>query len=166
MFPSLRGLLEQGVHQIGNQIKLVEIKLVPWNRGIGLQRRLELFACRINRCIDFFQLAAISVLHDLRPSLIGLSQGNGVGMTRAAIAAEGFVRLFSHVRSSHYDRNPGGANSISHAVRLGNHPGHCADTNQPDVLVPDELHNLSLVHGLGIAIDQQNFMSGRSERLE
>src|SRR6185312_3540362 len=71
------------------------------------------------------------------------------------------------LRSLHqHDRNPGGANSVSNAIRLGNHPGHCADTYQTDVLVADELRNFVFVHRLGVAIDQKNFMVRRSERLE
>src|SRR5262249_53752030 len=58
------------------------------------------------------------------------------------------------------------SNSVSHAIRPGDHPGHGTDTHQPDVLIADELPNLGFVHWLGIAIDQQDFMSGRCERLE
>ena len=38
--------------------------------------------------------------------------------------------------------------------------------DQPNLLAPDEMRKLSFVHGLGIAVDQQNFMSGRRECLE
>src|SRR5215470_12579775 len=87
-------------------------------------------------------------------------------MARSPIAAESFIGLFGHVRPSHDNRNSHRPNSISHAIRPGDHPGHGTDTNQSDVLVAHELRNLSLVYRLGVAIDQQNFMSGRSERLE
>ena len=42
--PVFPEILEQGVQQFGNEIELVEIKLVPWNRGIWIQGRLALLA--------------------------------------------------------------------------------------------------------------------------
>jgi hypothetical protein len=100
------------------------------------------------------------------PGLIGFSQGNGIGMARATIAAGSFIGLFGHVRSSHDHRNSRRPNRVSHAIRPGDHPGHGTDTNQPDVLVADELRNLGFVHRLGIAIDQQDFVSARCECLQ
>ena len=41
-----------------------------------------------------------------------------------------------------------------------------ADTDQPDVLVADELRNLAFVHWSGIAINQQDFMCGRCQSLK
>jgi hypothetical protein len=101
-----------------------------------------------------------------RPGLIGFPQGNRIGVARATIAAESFIGLFGHVRPSHNHRNSCCPNRVSHAIRPGDHPGHGTDTNQPDVLVADELRNLGFVHRLGIAIDQQDFMSGRCECLQ
>src|SRR5262249_55204651 len=106
------------------------------------------------------------IFHNFRPGLIGFAQGNGIGMARPAIAAESLIGLFGHVRPPHYHRNSRRPNGISHAIRPGDHPGHGTNAHEPDVLVADELRNFSLLHGLGISIDQQNFMSWRSERLE
>ena len=148
------------MHQLGNEIELVEIKLVPRNRGVVIQGRLALFAHRIHGRVDFLQLAANRIFDDLRPGLIGFSQDNGIGVAGATIAAESFIGLFSHMRPSHHHRNSRRANRVRHAIRSGDHPGHGADTNQSDVLVADELRNLGLVHRLGIAIEQQDFISG------
>src|ERR1700745_1413500 len=101
------------------EIELVEIKLVPWNRGIGMQGRLALLPHSIHRRVDFLYLTANSVFHDLRPGLIGFSQGNGIGMARATIAAESFIGLFGHVRPSHNHRNSRRPNGISHAIGPG-----------------------------------------------
>src|SRR5215468_7027700 len=87
-------------------------------------------------------------------------------MARSTIAAESFIGLFGHVWPSHDHRNSRRPNRVSHAIGPGDHPGHGTDTDKPDVLVADESRNLDFVHRLGIAIDQQNFMSGRCECLQ
>jgi len=87
-------------------------------------------------------------------------------MARATIPAESFIGLFGHVRPSHDHRNSSHPNSVSHAIRPGDHPGHRTDADQPNVLFAHEVCNLSLVHGLGVTINQQYFMAGRSQRLE
>ena len=131
-----------------------------------LQRRLALFAGFVDRAIDFFQLAARRVVHDLRPGFIGFAQSHGVGVARPAIAPQGLVGQFGDVRSAHHDLHSGRANGVGDAVGLRDHAGHGADADQIDLLVADVLRDLSLVHGLRVAVDQQHFMSGRSQRLE
>ncbi len=58
------------------------------------------------------------------------------------------------------------ANGVGGAIRLGDHSGHGADADQSNVPFAHELRDLSLVHGLGIAINQQHFMAGRGQRLQ
>ena len=63
----------------------------------------------INRCIDILHCAAGGVLDDQRPGLVGLAQGDGVGMARPSVAAQRFVGNFGHMGSAHHHRNAGGA---------------------------------------------------------
>ena len=87
-------------------------------------------------------------------------------MARPAVAAERLVRHLGHVRAAHDDRHPGRADRVGHAVGLGDHPRHGADADEVDPLVAHVTRDLLLVHGLGVAVDQHDFMAGRSERLE
>src|SRR5947207_2020804 len=83
-----------------------------------------------------------------------------------SVAAAFLVGKFGHVWSAHEDRHSGSANGVGGAIRLGDHSGHGADADQSNVLFAHELCNLSLVHGLGVTINQQHFMAGRSQCLE
>jgi hypothetical protein len=57
------------------------------------------------------------------------------------------------------------ADSVCHAIRIGDHPRHGTDAHQSNLVVADLLRNAGFVHGLGIAVDQQDFVARRSERL-
>ena len=70
------------------------------------------------------------------------------------------------MRPAHHDGNSGGANGVGHAIGLGDHASHGADADQPNVFVANILRDLGFVHGLGVAVDQQDFMARRGQRLE
>ena len=127
---------------------------------------MRFFAGVVDGGINFFELAASGVVHDLGPGFVGFAEGDGVGVARAAIAAEGFVGEFRDVRSAHDDWHTGGADGVGDAIGLGDHAGHGADADQIDVLVAHVLRDLRFVHGLGVAVDEQNFVAGRGEGLE
>ena len=164
--PTFADLLEQREHGLGNEIELMEVNRVPGDHGIRLQRRLALFACFVYGFVKVFEFAARGIVHNLRPSLVGFSEGNGVGVPRATVAAESFCEFFGHVRPAHNDGHSNRANGVGHAVGFGDHSRHGADADQSNVLFADELRNLRFVHALGIAVNQNYFVSWGSERLQ
>ena len=87
-------------------------------------------------------------------------------MTRFAVAPERFVGNLGYMRSAHDDWNTCGTDRIRHAVRLGNHAGHGADPDQSNPFGDSELDQFGVAHRPGIAIDQNNFMTGGRERLQ
>jgi hypothetical protein len=86
-------------------------------------------------------------------------------VTKTAIAAESFVRHFGDVRSTHHYGDADGADCVCHAIGLGDHSGHGADADQINFLLEHVAGDRRFVHGLGVAIDQDNFMTCGSERL-
>ena len=92
-----------------DEIELAQIDSVPGNHGILLEGGLQLFACGVNRSVNFFEFAASGVFDDARPGFIGFAEGDGIGVARATIAAQGFVCHFSNVRATHDDGHTGGA---------------------------------------------------------
>jgi hypothetical protein len=78
----------------------------------------------------------------------------------------GFVEFFGDVRSAHHHRYSHGADRISHAIGLGDHPGHRPDSNQSDILIAHEFCDVSFIHRLCVAINQHHFVTRRRERLE
>ena len=128
--------------------------------------QLALFAGFVNRFVNVFKLTARGIIDDLRPGFIGFSQSNRIGVTRATILAESLFKFFSDMWTAHDDRHSDGANCIGHAVGLRDHSSHRANANQPNLLVEHELCDLRFVHGLGVAVNKDDFMSGRSERLQ
>src|SRR6266576_1097584 len=143
--PAVRVPLQQWPHDLWDHVELFKVKLIPRDLRIRLQTGLAFFAGLVNRFVNLFQLTAHGVRNDLRPQFIGFSKSYRIRMTRTAIAAQGLVGHFRNVRSSHYDRHARGANGISHAVGPGHHSGHRANTNEPDLLLLDEAHELLLV---------------------
>jgi hypothetical protein len=87
-------------------------------------------------------------------------------MTRAAITPQRFLRNFAYVRSAHDDWNTGSTDRIRHAVCFGDHAGHGSDADQSDPLVDNELDQFGIAHRSCVAIDKNNFMAGRGERLQ
>ncbi len=164
--PAFADFAEHRVDDLGQEIELVEIDLVPGDDGIFFQRRLAFFSGVVDRGINFFELAASGIVDHLGPGLVGFAEGDGVGVARSAIAAEGFVGEFGDVRSAHDDFHPGGADGVGDAIGLGDHAGHGADADEVDFFIANILGDLGFVHGLGVAVDQQDFVAGRSEGLE
>ncbi len=80
-------------------------------------------------------------------------------MTRPAVSTEGFIGHFRNMRSAHHNRHTSCTDSISDAVRLCYHPGHRADPDKSDVLFAHEAGDVGLIHRLGVAIDQQYFVT-------
>jgi hypothetical protein len=70
------------------------------------------------------------------------------------------------VRAAHHHWHTYGADSIRHAVRLCYHPSHCADPDKSDVLFANEPRNIRFIHRSSVAIDQQNLMARRGQRLK
>ena len=158
-------LLQPMIENLRHEIELLKIDGVPGNDGILLKRWFELFASGIDGRVNIFQFAAGGIFHDLRPRIIGFAESYGVGVARTAIAAEGFIGHFGDVRPSHHDRHAHGAHRVCHAIGLGDHSGHGADADQINFLFEHIAGNAGFIHGLGVAIDQNNFMAGGSKRL-
>src|SRR5438105_9590547 len=68
--------------------------------------------------------------------------------------------------TAHHNRGTRSANSIGYAIGLSDHTGHCADANESNIFVDYEFSQRSVTHRLSIAVNQQNFMAGRSKRLQ
>ena len=151
--PAFSYVLEHGARGFGHQIELVKIDRLPRNGGIVLERWLAFFAAGIDWGVDVFEPAADGIVHNQRPGFIGFAESHGVGVTHAAIAAEGLIRQFGDVRSAHDYRHSCSADGVGHAIGLGDHSGHRADADQPNLLVAHVLRDLRLVHGLSVAID-------------
>jgi hypothetical protein len=83
-------------------------------------------------------------------------------MARPAVSTEGFIGHFRNVRSAHHDRHTYGTNSIRHAVRLCDHPGHRADPDKSNVVFANEPRDICFIHPSSVAVDQQHFMAWRS----
>ena len=165
-FPLARKCSMMRAHEAGNAVELVDVERVPRDLRVTLEVGFALLAERVDRHIYFLECAAGGVGDDLRPGFIGFAEGHGIGMARAAIAAQRLVGQFGDVRSAHDHRDAGGAKGVGHAVSFGDHAGHGADPHQPDALGEHEAHDLGVGHGLSVAVDQQHFVSGRGERLE
>src|SRR5829696_1359273 len=87
-------------------------------------------------------------------------------MTGPSIATKSFIRDFGDVRAAHYDRHACGANGVSHAVCLCNHPCHRADADESNILFANKASNGGLIHRLRIAVNKEYLVSWRGERLE
>jgi hypothetical protein len=68
--------------------------------------------------------------------------------------------------SAHHHRNAGGADGVGYAVGFGDHAGHGADPYQADLVIESEPYQLVIVHGLGVAVDQQDLVLGGRQRLQ
>ena len=134
--------------------------------GIVLQCRLLLLPEGIHGRVDFLELSAGGIGDDARPGFIGFTQRNRIGVTRSAVAAQGFIRAFGDVRPAHYDGHAGGAQCVRHAVGFGDHARHGANPHQSDFLIQSVLHQLGIGHRLRVAINQQYFIAGWCKGLQ
>ena len=64
---------------------------------------------------------------------------------------------------ANHHRDTGCAKGIGNAVCARDHPRHGANTDQSDFLIANVLRDLTLVHRLSVAINEQHFMSGRGQ---
>src|SRR3979409_1600226 len=87
-------------------------------------------------------------------------------MANAAVAAKGFIGKLCDVGSAHHYRDSGGAKSVGCSVSSSDHAGHGADSYQVDLLVLYELNELGIAHRFGVAIKEQNLVTGRSAGLK
>jgi hypothetical protein len=57
------------------------------------------------------------------------------------------------MRATHDDGHSGGANRVRHAVGLGDHTSHRADTHSSNIVFADEFRDASFIHRLGVAVN-------------
>src|SRR6266571_4840194 len=74
--PALTDTLERALGHFWNQIKLLEVYLVPGNRRIFLETGLAFLAKVIDRSVDILKLAACGILDDFWPGFIGFTEGH------------------------------------------------------------------------------------------
>ena len=158
--------LPRELGEVSDQIELIKVHPVPGDCRIIVERRLDLFAGGIDGGINFLQAPALGIGDDARPGLIGLAQGDGIGVPRAAIASEGLVRNFRDMRASHHYRNSFGANGVCHSVSLRHHPRHSANPGQLDALLSKVLDEFLFVQRLRVAIHEEHVVPGRGQRFE
>src|ERR1044072_7269617 len=135
-----------------DQIELIQIHRSPGNGWIGLKARLSFLTVIVDRLIDLLERAVCRVPHYLRPGFVRVTRSHRISVARPAVSPECLVRNFSHVRSTHHNRHSGSANRISHAVSLGYHPRHGADTDEFDVLFANESYEVFLIHRARVAV--------------
>jgi hypothetical protein len=70
------------------------------------------------------------------------------------------------VRSAHHNRDTGSTEGIRYAVCARHHPRHGADTDQIDGLILHELDKLRVIHGLRVAVQQDDFVRRWRSRLQ
>src|SRR6266404_6202586 len=67
-------------------------------------------------------------------------------------------------------KNPGStlssAHRVRHAISLGDHPGHCTDAHQPDILFTHVARDTFFIHGLRVAVNQHHFVARWSQCLQ
>ena len=122
-------------------------------------------APRVVDVAAFKELASRSVLDNLRPKLVGFPKRNCVGVTNATISAKRLVRHFGYVRPADHDRHTDGADRIGHAISFGDHSSHGTDADEIDTTLAYEPGQAFLIHVVCVAINQQNFVAGRCDRL-
>ena len=86
-------------------------------------------------------------------------------MTNATIPAKRLVRHFGYVRPANHDGHAGGADGIGHAISFGDHSGHGPDPDEIDTALAHEPGHAFLIHVVCVAINQQDFVLGRCDRL-
>ena len=144
---------EEWSQYLWNHVELFQIELIPGNHGVRLQTRLSLFAGFVNGFINLLQLARRGIRDDLGPGFVGLTKRHGIRVTRTAVPTQSLVGHFRNVWASHHDWHTCGADSVGHAIGSGNHSGHRANANQPDLLLTYEVYQLLLVHWPRVAVN-------------
>jgi len=88
----------QRTEEAWNPVELAQVDRVPGNDRVILQGRFALLPQRVHRSVNLLEFAPCRILHDLRPGMIRLTQGQRICVTRSAVAPESFFGSFRHVR--------------------------------------------------------------------
>ncbi len=132
-----------------------------------MQARLAVDALLIVlRLVNFFEFSARGVFNNQRPGLVRFAERHCVGITRSAVATDRFIGTLRNVRTAHDDRHARGANRTGNAISFRNHPRHRPNPDKPDLVLLHELYDLIVGHRLGVAVNQNHFMTGRRECLQ
>ena len=87
-------------------------------------------------------------------------------MARLSVPTDRLVGNLSYMGSAHHDLRAGGANGIGHPVGASGHARHGPDAGQLDVVIADEFRDTRLGHALGVAVDQEDLVTGRRHSLQ
>src|SRR5262249_27628404 len=117
--PALPMSSEYWGNKFRDQIELVQIHRSPGNGGVWLQAGFSVLTVVVYWRIDLLESATCRILHYLWPGFVGLTKSHSISVAWSTISPERLVRYFSHVRPTHHNRYPRGANGISHSVSLG-----------------------------------------------
>src|SRR6266852_3278468 len=158
--------LEHAFRDLWNQIELIKVDRIPWDRGIWLERGFTLLAKLIHGSVDILEFAAHGIRNDLRPGFIGFTEGHGVRVARSAASPERLLGLFRNVRAAHHDRHTYGTEGILHTVSLCDHSGHRTDADESNVVFAHVPRDTLFIHRLCIPINQQHLMAGWRQRLQ
>src|SRR6266446_2473531 len=139
---------------------------VPGNLRIRLQLWFALLAKVIHGSVDILEGATRGIFHNSGPCLVRFAKSNRVGMARAAITPERLIGHFRDVRTAHDNFYSRGAHRVRHAIGLGDHPGHRADADQPDVLFTHVARDTFFIHRLRVAVNQHYLVARRSQCLQ
>src|SRR6266568_1133563 len=164
--PSGPETLEHAFRDLWDQIELIEVDRIPRDRGIWLERGFTLLAKLIHGSVDILEFAAHSIRNDLRPGLIGFTEGHGVRVARSAVSTEGLIGLLRNVRAAHHDRHTYGTDGIRHTVGLCDHSGHRTNADESNVVFAHVPRDTLFIHRLCIPINQQHLMPRWRQRLQ
>jgi len=92
--PAFADALKRVFHHFWNEIELGEVNFVPGDCGIFLEAGFAILAEGVDRSVDILEVAAFGIGDDPGPGFVGFAERDGVGVARAAVAAEGFVGFF------------------------------------------------------------------------
>jgi hypothetical protein len=87
-------------------------------------------------------------------------------MSHSAVTTQGFVGAFGDVWAAHDDPNASLTQGIGDTVGFGDHASHGSDADEANLLVMAEGDDLFVSHGAGVAVDEQDLVTGGSQRLE
>ena len=156
-------LFEDGAKEFGDLIELIEIERLPRNLRILAEVWFMLLPERVYWRVHRLQTAVGRVFDNLRPGLIRFAKRHRIRVANAAVPSQSLIWKLGDVRSAHHHRNTSGTEGIRGAVRLGDHPCHCPDSDEADSPIFDELHKLPIVHWFRITVQQQYLvLRGRS----
>ena len=63
------------------------------------------------------------------------------------------------MRPAHHDGDASGAYGIGHSISACNHARHRAYADEPYFFMANELDKLLLIHGTGVAVNQEHFVA-------